>query len=225
MQQTEHHAFQRGAFVVCRRGYGKLHKSRSVRQIDGMDEGVDQAPLIIIILFIGASAELFQHKERLATFAEPRRREPPIDADGQLLTAEKGTVRCGVIRIRDVLGRRRPDCCAVPQETACCCKLDKFRPMRYNADMKILLLYLAVVNLAAFGLMAADKRRARLHRWRIPERTLFAAALLGGSLGAIAGMVLCRHKTKHWYFVLGMPLILAVQVAACVWLAGEQGVV
>lgn len=97
--------------------------------------------------------------------------------------------------------------------------------MRYNADMKILLLYLAIINLAAFGLMAADKRRARLHRWRIPERTLFAAALLGGSLGAVAGMVLCRHKTKHWYFVLGMPLILAVQVAVCVWLAGEQVVV
>lgn len=104
-------------------------------------------------------------------------------------------------------------------------KLDKFCPVRYNAGMKILLFYLVMINLAAFGLMAADKHRARRHRWRIPERTLFAAALLGGSLGAIAGMVLCRHKTKHWYFVVGMPLILAVQVALCVWLAGGQFVV
>ncbi len=84
--------------------------------------------------------------------------------------------------------------------------------------MEMLYLYLAVINLAAFGLMAADKRRAQKHRWRIPEHTLFAAALLGGSLGAIAGMYLCRHKTRHWYFVLGMPLILVCQLAAAWWL-------
>lgn len=90
--------------------------------------------------------------------------------------------------------------------------------------MKIVMLYLVCINLAAFALMAADKRRARKGRWRIPERTLFGAALLGGSLGAIAGMVLCHHKTKHWYFVVGMPLILALQVAAGLWLAGGQDV-
>ena len=84
--------------------------------------------------------------------------------------------------------------------------------------MKFLYLYLAAINLVAFGLMAADKRRAQKHRWRIPEHTLFAAALLGGSIGAIAGMYLCRHKTHHWYFVLGMPLILACQLAAAWWL-------
>lgn len=84
--------------------------------------------------------------------------------------------------------------------------------------MKFLYLYLAAINLAAFGLMAADKRRAQKHRWRIPEHRLFAAALLGGSIGAIAGMYLCRHKTRHWYFVLGMPLILACQLAAAWWL-------
>lgn len=84
--------------------------------------------------------------------------------------------------------------------------------------MKFLYLYLAAINLAAFGLMAADKRRAQKHRWRIPEHMLFAAALLGGSIGAIAGMYLCRHKTRHWYFVLGMPLILACQLAEAWWL-------
>lgn len=91
--------------------------------------------------------------------------------------------------------------------------------------MKMLFLYLAAINLAAFGLMAADKRRARKHRWRIPEYTLFAAALLGGSVGALAGMYLCRHKTRHWYFVVGMPLILAVQIAAVLWLGGWSHVV
>lgn len=92
--------------------------------------------------------------------------------------------------------------------------------MTYNADMKILILYLILINLAAWGLMGADKYRARKHAWRMPERTLFAVALLGGSLGAILGMYLWHHKTKHWYFVIGMPLILVAQILVCVWIGG-----
>lgn len=87
--------------------------------------------------------------------------------------------------------------------------------------MKLVFLYLAVINLAAFGLMGADKRRAQKHRWRIPEHTLFAAALAGGSVGAILGMYLWHHKTRHWYFVVGMPLILAVQLAIALWWGGS----
>ena len=72
--------------------------------------------------------------------------------------------------------------------------------------------YLAAVNLAAFFLMWLDKRRARRKgARRIRERTLFLSALLGVSVGAIVGMRLFRHKTKHWYFVWGMPAILVVQ--------------
>lgn len=84
--------------------------------------------------------------------------------------------------------------------------------------MNVLYLYLMVLNLLSFFLMAEDKRRARRHLWRIPERTLFAAALLGGSAGAILGMYLFHHKTRHWYFVVGMPLILLAQLAAGWWL-------
>ena len=80
--------------------------------------------------------------------------------------------------------------------------------------MRYLLCYLILANLAALLLMGLDKSRARRHRWRIPERTLFLSAVLGGSAGSIAGMWLFRHKTRHWYFVLGMPAILALQVAA-----------
>ena len=80
--------------------------------------------------------------------------------------------------------------------------------------MRYLLCYLILANLAALVLMGLDKSRARRHRWRIPERTLFLSAVLGGSIGATAGMWLFRHKTRHWYFVLGMPAILALQVAA-----------
>lgn len=79
--------------------------------------------------------------------------------------------------------------------------------------------YLIVINLVAFALMGIDKHRAKVRGTRrIPERTLFLSALLGGSIGAIAGMQLFRHKTKHRYFVWGMPLILLVQLAVTIWL-------
>ena len=81
----------------------------------------------------------------------------------------------------------------------------------------VLLVYLAVLNLVTFALYGADKRRAKKGQWRIPEKVLFGAALLGGSLGAWAGMYAFRHKTKHWYFVVGMPLILAAQAALLIY--------
>ena len=73
--------------------------------------------------------------------------------------------------------------------------------------------YLIVLNLLAFLLMGLDKAKARRHRWRIPEKTLFLSAILGGSIGAIAGMQLFRHKTKHASFRIGMPCILVLQLA------------
>ena len=76
----------------------------------------------------------------------------------------------------------------------------------------LLSLYLLALNILSFSLMGIDKRRARQNRWRIPERTLFLSALLGGSPGAILGMYLFHHKTKHWYFKWGLPAILAVQL-------------
>lgn len=86
------------------------------------------------------------------------------------------------------------------------------------AKMEFLFVYLAVINLVAFALMGIDKRRAIQHKWRIAEANLFLSALIGGSIGAIAGMQIFRHKTKHWYFVVGMPLILIVQVVLCIWI-------
>ena len=82
--------------------------------------------------------------------------------------------------------------------------------------MNTAVIYLILMNLISFGLMGIDKQRARRRDWRIPEKVMFGAALLGGSVGAWAGMYLFHHKTRHWYFVVGMPLILAVQ-AALVW--------
>ena len=73
--------------------------------------------------------------------------------------------------------------------------------------------YLIVLNLLAFLLMGLDKAKARRHRWRIPEKALFLSAILGGSISAIAGMQLFRHKTKHASFRIGMPCILILQLA------------
>ena len=83
--------------------------------------------------------------------------------------------------------------------------------------MKQWIWYLIVINILAFILYGIDKKRAREHAWRISERMLIGIALIGGSVGAIAGMLLFRHKTRHWYFRYGLPLILIVQVAAAVW--------
>lgn len=72
--------------------------------------------------------------------------------------------------------------------------------------------YLVVMNLIAFTLMGIDKHKAKKHKWRIPEKTLFLSAMLGGTPGALSGMYYFRHKTKHWYFQYGMPAILMVQL-------------
>lgn len=77
----------------------------------------------------------------------------------------------------------------------------------------ILFVYLFLMNLIGFLSMLIDKRRARKNGWRIRERTLFLLSILGGSIGSLSGMYIFRHKTRHWYFVLGMPLILFLQTA------------
>ena len=77
---------------------------------------------------------------------------------------------------------------------------------------QVLTAYLVLVNAAAFILMLTDKQKARRGSWRIPERTLIGVAAIGGSIGAMMGMYLFRHKTRHLKFSLGLPLILAVQI-------------
>ncbi len=82
----------------------------------------------------------------------------------------------------------------------------------------VLLVWLAVINLLTFIVYGADKRRARRGKWRVPEKTLFLLPLLGGSIGALLGMWAFHHKTKHWYFVWGIPAILLAQIALAVWI-------
>ncbi len=78
----------------------------------------------------------------------------------------------------------------------------------------LILLYLLIVNAVSFLLMLVDKQKARKKLWRIPEATLLLSAAIGGSPGALAGMYIFRHKTRHLKFTLGVPAILIVQIAA-----------
>ena len=83
---------------------------------------------------------------------------------------------------------------------------------------QLLGLYLLAVNAAAFLVMELDKSRARRGRWRISEKALFLPAVLGGALGGVLGMRTFRHKTQHWYFRFGFPLLLAIQAVLLGWL-------
>ena len=82
----------------------------------------------------------------------------------------------------------------------------------------LLVAYFLVMNLIGDAIVGVDKAKAKKHAWRIPEATLFSVAILGGSIGCILGMFHFRHKTKHWYFVVGMPLIFFIQLAIAVTL-------
>lgn len=81
-----------------------------------------------------------------------------------------------------------------------------------NDIIKYLIIYIVIINLIAFLAMYLDKRKARYGKWRIPEQTLFVLALIGGSIGAIAGMYTFRHKTKKLRFSIGFPVILVMQI-------------
>ena len=84
--------------------------------------------------------------------------------------------------------------------------------------MRYFALYLAAINFITFFVYGADKRRAKIPgARRVPEKTLFALALLLGSAGALLGMRVFHHKTRHWYFRFGIPAILFCQIAAGVF--------
>lgn len=76
--------------------------------------------------------------------------------------------------------------------------------------------YLILLNVIGFLSMGIDKYRARTYQWRVPEKTLFLIAILGGSIGSLGGMYLFRHKTNHRSFIYGLPFIICCQ-AGIVW--------
>ena len=76
--------------------------------------------------------------------------------------------------------------------------------------------WLVFINLLAFVLFGLDKWKARRGAWRISENALMLSALLGGSLGALAGMRVFHHKTRHKKFTVGVPAMLVLDVALAV---------
>ena len=90
--------------------------------------------------------------------------------------------------------------------------------------VKILLVYILCVSIIAFAAYGIDKRKAEKNKWRIPESVLIMLAVLGGSVGALAGMLVFHHKTKKAKFVIGIPVILLLQAAAALILLMHVGV-
>ena len=78
--------------------------------------------------------------------------------------------------------------------------------------LEAIVIYLAVINIITFIMFGADKARAVKGKWRISEAALILAALLGGSIGALAGMRIFHHKTRHRKFTVGIPVILVLQI-------------
>ena len=79
-------------------------------------------------------------------------------------------------------------------------------------------LWALLMSFLLFGMMWLDKRQAKKKGPRIPEKTLFSIALVGGAPGGWLGMRVFRHKTKHWYFVWGFALLAVVDIAAVIYL-------
>ena len=83
---------------------------------------------------------------------------------------------------------------------------------------KILLIYLAIMNIVAFLTYGLDKWKAKKDKWRVPEKVLLLMAAVGGSIGAFLGMRIFHHKTQKWKFKLGVPVIFLLQVALVVFI-------
>lgn len=81
----------------------------------------------------------------------------------------------------------------------------------------IALVWMAIINSIAFIMYGVDKYKSVHHKWRIPESTLLLLALAGGSIGAMLGMQVFRHKTKHLKFKYGVPLIFFARIVVCLY--------
>lgn len=84
--------------------------------------------------------------------------------------------------------------------------------------LKALGIYLLAMNVITFSVFVVDKRRAESGDYRIPEGTLIGLSFMGGSLGGILAMHLVRHKTKRWYFIVGLPFFVVLHVFVLVFL-------
>ncbi len=80
------------------------------------------------------------------------------------------------------------------------------------STLGIITALLALLNLISFSMMAYDKHCAKAGKWRVPEKWLFILTACFGGLGGVLGMIICHHKTRHWYFKLFFPMLLLIQI-------------
>ncbi len=83
--------------------------------------------------------------------------------------------------------------------------------------MKILEVYLIIINIFTFLLYGVDKWKAKRNAWRISEKTLLLMTFAGGSFGAFCGMFFFRHKTKHLKFLILVPLFFIIHIVVMLW--------
>lgn len=72
--------------------------------------------------------------------------------------------------------------------------------------------YFIAINIITFLIYVIDKYKAKRNKWRVSEKALIGLAAIGGFVGAIAGMQIFRHKTKHMKFVIGVPVITVLWI-------------
>lgn len=94
--------------------------------------------------------------------------------------------------------------------------------MRFFLDNKIISFYLVIINLITFIAFGIDKELAKRRMNRIRIVTLLFLALIGGSIGALCGMLSFKHKTSIDYFMIGVPLIICAQVAVIFYLMNSN---
>lgn len=87
--------------------------------------------------------------------------------------------------------------------------------------MKLLWLWIACMSVIAFACYGIDKKKAIDHAWRIRESTLILLAFTGGAPGALLGMRVFHHKTRHWKFRILVPLALILWIMIAVYLYGK----
>lgn len=80
-------------------------------------------------------------------------------------------------------------------------------------SVELFIYYILAINILTFVMYGMDKLRAKRGWWRTPESTLLLLAFIGGSIGAWLGMIVWRHKTRHWKFRIGVPLILIIHIS------------
>ena len=82
-------------------------------------------------------------------------------------------------------------------------------------NLDIILWWLAIINVLSVAVCIFDKLQAKRGGWRISEKALFTLSLLGGAVGMYITMRIIRHKTRHWRFMIGLPLIIVLHIILC----------